>query len=173
MSDLDWEFINSFAPWFSAIGTILAVILSLYYATRDRKIQLKVGAHRAVLVKEAFENRCTEYMIVTITNCGPRTATITGVFWQYFPLCNKFYRPIDENEGYSSKLPSKIEDGEQLLFYYVLSKNSINELYKTIGAFPKLKLFFMKVRIETSIGKAFTKRADFFLRRLLMKKKTS
>jgi len=27
-----WKFINTFAPWFSAIGTILAVVTSLYSA---------------------------------------------------------------------------------------------------------------------------------------------
>jgi hypothetical protein len=31
-----WTFVNSFAPWLSAIGTLAAVITSLYLATADR-----------------------------------------------------------------------------------------------------------------------------------------
>ena len=37
-----WEFINSFAPWLAAFGTVAAVIVSLYLARTDKRIRLAI-----------------------------------------------------------------------------------------------------------------------------------
>src|SRR5688572_19989531 len=39
-----WEFINTFANWPSAIGTLAAVGVALYLAFRERRISLKLSA---------------------------------------------------------------------------------------------------------------------------------
>lgn len=40
----EWKFINSFAPWLSAIGTLLAVSVSLYLSYSTRKIALNISS---------------------------------------------------------------------------------------------------------------------------------
>lgn len=44
-----WKFINTFAPWLSALGTIAAVVVSLYLARRDKSIRLEVSAGHRLL----------------------------------------------------------------------------------------------------------------------------
>jgi hypothetical protein len=43
MASFDWAFINSFAGWFSSLATFLAVIASLYLATIDWRVRLRVS----------------------------------------------------------------------------------------------------------------------------------
>ncbi len=51
-----WLFINSFAGWLSALGTIAAVIVALYLARRDSRIRLKVVVGlRLLLQRDAAE----------------------------------------------------------------------------------------------------------------------
>lgn len=40
----EWRFINSFAPWLSVIGTLLAVCASLYISYSTRKIALSISS---------------------------------------------------------------------------------------------------------------------------------
>ena len=39
-----WKFINTFAPWVSALGTTAAVIVSLYLALRTARVKIRVGS---------------------------------------------------------------------------------------------------------------------------------
>jgi hypothetical protein len=39
-----WRFINTFAPWLSAVGTLVAVAVSLYLARKSNRIELEVSA---------------------------------------------------------------------------------------------------------------------------------
>jgi hypothetical protein len=38
------HFVNSFAPWLAAFGTLAALITSLYLATKQTKAKLRVSA---------------------------------------------------------------------------------------------------------------------------------
>jgi len=50
MDRYTWEFINSFAPWVAGIGSILAVIVSLYLALKYQGIRLKVYSTKSTLL---------------------------------------------------------------------------------------------------------------------------
>lgn len=65
-----WKFINSFAPWFSAIGTISAVVVSLYIALSSRKISINISSD---IFDFGNENRS---LIITVTNTGLRTVVV-------------------------------------------------------------------------------------------------
>ena len=75
-----WEFINSFAAWFSAAGTIAAVITALYLATQDRRIHLKVTAGIRLVISEYRGVENEDLIVIRVTNVGHRSAKITGVF---------------------------------------------------------------------------------------------
>jgi multisubunit Na+/H+ antiporter MnhE subunit len=71
-----WQFINSFSPWLSAVGTIIAVIVALYLARLDKRIRLRVSAgHRLVFSAGAsIPENPDEYLVINIVNSGYRTA---------------------------------------------------------------------------------------------------
>lgn len=53
MTMADWKFINTFAPWFSAIGTFLAVVVSLYLAHASRRQKMKASASIMLMITQA------------------------------------------------------------------------------------------------------------------------
>jgi P pilus assembly chaperone PapD len=67
-----WKFINSFAPWFSAFGTLLAVAVSLYIALSSRKISIAISS--GVF---DFDNG-NQSLIIKVTNTGFRTVVINN-----------------------------------------------------------------------------------------------
>ena len=67
-----WKFINSFAPWFSALGTFLAVSVSLYIALSSRKISIDISSG-------VFDfGNGNESLILKVTNTGLRTVVINN-----------------------------------------------------------------------------------------------
>lgn len=45
-----WRFINTFSGWFSAIGTLTAVLATIYFARRDKRIHLTVRASHGIFI---------------------------------------------------------------------------------------------------------------------------
>ena len=82
MDSETWRFINTFAPWFSAIGTIAAVIVSLYLARARRPIKLEVRSGHRILVGDSSELKYPEYIFIGAINVGHRVAYITNVGWK-------------------------------------------------------------------------------------------
>ncbi len=75
-----WKFVNTFAGWLSAVGTIAAVIVALYLARRDKMIRLDIVAQ---MMKRLVPGRPPEdYVTVIIRNLNPRSALVTHVYWR-------------------------------------------------------------------------------------------
>src|SRR2546428_351481 len=76
-----WTFVNSFAPWLSAVGTICAVITALYLARRGDRIRLRVRCGiRIVVAQGGRPGSAPQYVNLEVTNVGRRTATITTLY---------------------------------------------------------------------------------------------
>lgn len=110
-----WQFINTFAPWLSAIGTLSAVVISLYLATKDRRITLKVDASLKTLIQTGV--RSQDFATISVVNVGRREATITGIGWKigFIRKTNLFQVP--GAPLYSAQLPSKLHDGESASYF--------------------------------------------------------
>jgi len=71
------------ANWFAAIGTVGAVIASLYFSKRDYRRHLNITATDMYLFhdgkNEASENNL--YVIVSATNDGRRPITLEHIIW--------------------------------------------------------------------------------------------
>jgi hypothetical protein len=54
MDQETWRFINTFAPWLSAIGTLTAVAVSLYLARRSdrQKLEVRVGLRNVAVLTD-------------------------------------------------------------------------------------------------------------------------
>ena len=73
-----WKFINTFAPWFSAFGTVTAVIVSLYLAKSEKPIKLRLLADIRILTEE----NNPKYLMIEAINIGSRVANITWIGWE-------------------------------------------------------------------------------------------
>ena len=66
--------------WLAAGGTIAAAWVALYLARRGEKVRLKVSAIRAVSF-EGMGGNVRRIFLLSATNIGQRTVTITGWAW--------------------------------------------------------------------------------------------
>ncbi len=73
-----WLFINSFAGWLSAFGTIAAVIVALYLARRDSRIRLRVVVGLRLLLQQGADKQ-PEFFSLEVTNVGRRPANIINI----------------------------------------------------------------------------------------------
>lgn len=167
-----WQFVNTFAPWLSAFGTIAAVVTALYLARRADKIrlQLRVGI-RMVAVRGGGEDHGKEYVWVSITNLGRRKAHITHMFWKPVPWRKSGLIWIAPENQYSSKFPTTIDDGESA--NYVLPVEEFKERFKEraqdffAGFAGSIRLRTLRFCVSTSTGDTYYQRPEAELRALL------
>ncbi|MHB8413773.1 MAG: hypothetical protein ACYDDA_13865 [Acidiferrobacteraceae bacterium] len=161
-----WRFYNTFAPWLSATGTLAAVITSLWLARRDRIIRLTISA----ALKEAESAGIPPLFVITVTNIGHRSATISSVYWktsgvrtQRIPLTIRL-----------SGNPVRLTDGDPWttdLAMEFLEKNVDHGLAPILrkSRCPSLTARFIKIGVQTSTGKRFEAHLDASLREWLLK----
>ncbi len=114
MFDRDtWTFINSFADWFSAVGTVAAVVLAIYLARQDKRVRLRVSVGYRLLVAHGQTEPPPGFVLIVVTNIGRREAQVTGVGWKtgLFKY-RKYYVQTTIRDGISNELPIRLRDGE-------------------------------------------------------------
>lgn len=164
----DWQLINSFADWFSALGTIGAVIVALYLARQDKRIRLRVSAGHRIIVSPGIKGDPPQYLAIRITNVGHRDVQVTGIGWR-IGMFRKFY--ADQtiiSDGLSSTLPVRLRDGDEACYYIPLFSDIdwLKEfIQKMLQPNFKWRLRFTYVRIYTSIGRVFEEPLEQGLKR--------
>lgn len=169
-----WKFINSFADWLSAIGTIMAVIVALYLARNDKQIKLKVSAGHWIEPPNDNFPAPTDYLMINVVNVGYRPVTISKIGWEIGFLFKKILFQNIVSNRLSSKLPIKLaETGDEATYCIRLYIGEVwleKFLTEHIGAFPRLKTLFLKIRVDTTVGKSFRSQINKALRREMIKK---
>lgn len=154
----NWQLINSFADWFSAIGTIGAVVVALYLARQDKRIRLRVSAGHRVLVSQGMKGPPPQYLAIRVTNVGHREVQVTGIGWRIGLLKKSYAEQTIMRDDVSSTLPARLRDGEEVCYYIPLF-DEVNWLghfiEKMLSPNLKWRLRFTYVRIFTSVGKIF------------------
>lgn len=168
-----WKFINTFAPWFSALGTISAVILALYLARRDRNIRLEISAGHRIIVTPGVPAPYPEYLSIYVVNVGHREAQLTNIGWKTGIFKKQHAVQTPPNNEFSSPLPIRLKDGEEAKYLIPLSEaddwlKDFTE--KMLTPFPKIQCRFAKVRAFTSIGKTFESKFEVGLREKIIEK---
>jgi hypothetical protein len=169
-----WRFINSFAPWASAIGSFLASIVALYLSRRGRHIRLMVMvSYRHNVVPNPKEQHL---VVINVTNIEPRPATITGIYWKI----GIFRKDIVEESplglaDHSYDFTKELRDGDSVeyrMFAWQCRRAAleIRQLRPRVlsRVLRRTWLRNMKVGIITSTGKKFEKRIDYYLRHWLI-----
>jgi hypothetical protein len=160
MSHNDWLFYNTFSGWASAMTTLLAVIVSLWLATRDNRVKLKVDASIVVLATQGDDpKRRQRYVSVAATNTGYGPVRVTGLFWQVGLFKRKHFMQLPPANPFSSQLPRVLVEGEVASIYFetaLFTREAFPYLSKALGSsWPKLTLRRMKAGFTTSVGKSF------------------
>lgn len=165
-----WQFINSFAPWLSAFGTILAVIVALYLARRDRKIKFSVYVRLVKIgsVPQNFPiNQMKDYIAIDITNKNYRTATLTNIYWKIGMFQKGRYDQLIMPNNMSSEIPIKLYDGDVASYRIPLSdfRKNLDVIKKGLHTnCIKLETMFIFVVAVTSTGHKFKTRIPKSLR---------
>lgn len=169
MIDIEnWKFINTFAPWLSAIGTFSAVIVSLYLAKLEKPLRLKIQAETRTIIDSNNE----EYLMIEVINIGSRKANITGLGWTLGIFVKKSFIQIvkeDYRDLYSSPLPISLMDGEEARWLVPLKEKKWLINFSTeLGFFPRWSLYWMRLEVFTSNGGKFTTKIGKGLKQALL-----
>jgi hypothetical protein len=165
-----WQFINTFAPWFSAIGTLCAVIVSLYLARNRVKVRLRITAGHRVLA--GLETRTLpEYLLIAVINMGFRPARITGVGWKVGLFKRQYAVQVVDRGEFSSPLPVDLNDGQEAryLIPFECPADWLNQFSNDfVGQPVRLRVRTLKLQVSTSIGKTFERKVEKNLRKKII-----
>lgn len=167
-----WKFINTFAPWLAATGTISAVFTSLYLARIDRRVRLEISAGIRLMLSQRAEPPYPELLNIRVINVGRRDAQVTHVGWSVGIFRKQHAVQTVINDGISSPLPVRLKDGEEANYYIPLDERTdwINSFAtKMVGhTCPSFQVRFVKLQIFTSSGAKFQTRVEKGLRERLV-----
>lgn len=146
---------NTFAPWFSAIGTIAAVITSLFLAKRQTKILLRVNAGYFISPHGIGKDGYDEFIVLSATNIGLRSASIAHFYYD-LPFSKLTLLQLETNTQHSDVLPKMLKDGDEAKFIMTWDyfKNGIDRFFQHPVAklFPRFYVKKIKICAVTTIG---------------------
>jgi len=168
ISKEEWQFINSFSNWIAAIGTVAAVITSLYLARASQKLRLRVYAGHRIIVGGKRKESYPEFLAIGAINKGSRIATIDNVGWRVGFFRKRHMIQIVTGGSMSSPLPVTLGDGgtAQWLVPLDLEDNWV-ERFSRDFLLPhwRLTLLTVRLRVFTTVGVAFEARLEGGLRK--------
>lgn len=167
-----WLFINTFAPWAAAIGSIGAVIVALYLARRSDQLRLDVSAGvRMVVMGGGLDALPEEVVTIRITNIGRREAEVIGLGWRIGIFRRRYLEQMPSFNPLESPLPVRLRDGEEMFRRIPLSPTSVwlDDFVRTcLGKWPRAEVKFIRIRVFTSVGRVFEARLEPGLQRKLL-----
>jgi hypothetical protein len=161
-----WQFINTFADWVSAVGTVAAVWVSLWLARGATRPKGRVSANVMLLAGDG--ELSPHFLEISVGNVGDRPFTVTGVGWRVgLPFARRYaYQKTDGAPDYapSDSLPLELQIGRRASW-----RIDLERVYKrdnTIWAqsfasmflskWPAVGLWTLRVQAFTSTGHVFT-----------------
>jgi hypothetical protein len=166
------ELLKSLPEWLTAIGTLLAVIVALYLARRDRSIRCIAESTIYVLIDSANVDAASEHVTITVTNIGTRVFTLGGVSWRLGLFKRQNYFLIPPPNQYSSRIPVKLSDGEQASFHFPIAhfrdRDRPTLLTNAPKRFRRFWLLFTRLLVHTTTGQTFAFRVHKSIRQELL-----
>jgi hypothetical protein len=144
-----WRFINTFAPWFSAFGTLSAVSVSLYLA--NRRERFKVSAELRMGQRDDI--------VLSATSVGHKDGKVSSVYMRSFGYAQAITWIVKK----SRLLEDTLEYGETITLecpINTLSPDRHEPFFFLFGK-PSLKLLWlrcaaMRIGVVSSTGKRFS-----------------
>ena len=173
LSKTDWEFINTFAGWFSAVGTFIVVVVALYLANRSLRPKANPWVGHRITIGPHGNEPYPEFIVFGIVNKGERPITISQIGWKV-GVINKRHAIQLYDESMSSKLPIKLDYGEEATWYVPLNLRDQPwiEDFSNGMLMPRYRIscFTLRGQFSSSIGHMFSVKPE---RNLIVKFKDS
>ena len=155
MTTCDFQFWTLIATWLAAIGTVSAVIVSLYVLISNRKISISITSDIY-----QFEGG-KECLIIKVTNTGLRSVVINNCHCIYFQIGrfkSKKFIAIGTNyidQRNSSSFPCQLTEGEVLNLVISLENEDGNWLQNFKSEYLKgVPLSTLKVVVCPNVSKS-------------------
>ena len=165
MDPIDLQFWGVVGTWVASIGTVGAVITSLWFAIHQNTVKLKVSVGVRTLVTPG-QTDLPEYCSIQVANIGHRPAKITNVSWQVrrWRTRKKWLQTFGFSEF--DDIPKMLAEGEEASFMIPLNQFGNDDDW--IVSFPKYLvgdddprlIKSLKVGIHTSVGQSFYSKAE-------------
>ncbi len=159
LSKAQWDLINSFSNWLSAIGTIAAVIVSLWFATKASRLQCHAQVGHRIVIEQGSQGIYPEILVFRIVNTGERPFQVNSVGWRvgifrWRREAMQFY-----DRAQSSPMPVELQHDQEATWVVPL----LSEEKGWFKTFPRKMLsphplFYsatLRAIFVTSIGKTF------------------
>ncbi|MDL2123807.1 MAG: hypothetical protein LWX51_12165 [Deltaproteobacteria bacterium] len=172
MDETTYKFLVVAGSWLAGIGSLTAVITSLWLSRRSNVIRLGIRAKHVQLVTPG-EKEAPDYVQVNIVNKGLRPAKITGVGWRIGILKKVHFVQLFGDIN-SDKLPKMLNEGEEANLLVKFHENFDDDDWivsfprKALLPNPKWKAKNLKVIVFTSVGQSFKKKIDKNFRKTLI-----
>jgi hypothetical protein len=170
MDQETWRFINTFAPWLSALGTFTAVWVSLYLARKTNRADLILSFGIRFLGVSDPESRVV--VSLSITNVGLRSATVNKIFFRALPWRKRGSVWVPPRNAYSSAFPITLADGQSANYFSAVpeferafAEGFSNELQGFPGRPIRMRL--LRIYVGTSTGDLFHQKPEQSLLRLM------
>ena len=153
-----WLFINSFAPWLAALGTLLAVIVSLRLARRTSQPDIRVFTDLISMFGQLIPRKV--FIRINAVNHSRKVDVNTIAWWSRWPLGfgrRKQVLPLDD--PHSMKLPCELDFGKEAGFFFPL--DTFHEHWKSLlehvgdSKFQWLTFRLLRVGLVTSTDQCF------------------
>lgn len=175
-----WKFINTFAPWLSAAGTILATVVALYLGLSGRREKLQVSAGVWLSIGGGVKQE--RFVRIGVTNVGHNELILQNVGWRVSWLKKQHaLQMLDISPalaGINTKqLPCKLAPGDAWQYlipvkYFEANSEKFFDT-KLQHVFPAPHIRSLKVVAGTTRGKTFYASAFKEVRKLILDVKKS
>ncbi len=151
-----WRFINSFAPWLAGIGTLAAVLISLYLAFGRTRVRLRVSAAHRITVWPNSPN--DEIVEIKVVNHGFCDAQITEIVWKVGTFRKRHLLQVFNFsprylhlDNCSDSLPKRLSHGDQAR-YIIPFDPWIGFFQPHLQPHPWLWTRLLSIQVGTSVG---------------------
>ena len=167
-----WLFINSFAPWLAALGTVAAVIVSLYLARRALQLDIRVFAQ---IVGTFGMEPSEELFRIGVVNHG-RKAVVSLIVWGSLGFGRRKHLWIvpPQKHPLSTGLPCELDFGKKADFFFPTA--TFNETARPLlehvrdSVFPQLTVRRLRVGVVASTNQYFRIPLDAYLRKFILER---
>ncbi len=117
-----WDFVNSFANWLSAAGTLAAVVVSLWLAGNTSRPKAKLSAGVRLIVERGVDV-APEYLVLSVVNVGQTAFRVIWIGWRVRSPKKRFAMQLFD-ASLSSSLPANLEPNHEAYWFVPLAEGA-------------------------------------------------
>jgi len=156
--------------WIAAIGTVGAVITSLWLASSNNKVKLKISANTSFLVIPGVSGY-TEVCLINIANIGTRPIKINNIGWYIGKGKKKIQLIQNINGSTTGTIPKTLMEHEDISIDIAFVNNNVNWIADMAQVAKGYDINTLQVVVTTNIGKTFKAKAGESLINSIKEKK--